>query len=200
MSQALPAPPRHDFESKGTANSWKHNSKSEVGAWHADEGQEERQREQKGNSHWQTDGQLAEGCRWSRASTSDWASDPFDGPGSASSQGHDSESKVCPDRSDDRKASLQEAMRKWAEQASMREDKALDIARKSKSEATSRRWGYPQSMVGSEISQAEIETLAPAIELYRACARHCQRSRRFGAAIHALPDPCFQYPSRLCQT
>ena len=116
----------------GTANSWQHDSKSEVGAWHADDRQEERQREQKDNRHWQTDGQVAEGGRWSRASTSDWASDPFDGPGSASSQGHDSESKVCPDRSDDRKASLQESMRKWAEQASMREDKALDIARKSK--------------------------------------------------------------------
>ena len=46
--------------------------------------------------------------------------------------GHDCESKGCFDRSDDRKASLQEAMRKWAEQASMREDKAVDIARKSK--------------------------------------------------------------------
>ena len=34
--------------------------------------------------------------------------------------------------SDERKASLQEAMRKWADQASMREDKALGIARKSK--------------------------------------------------------------------
>ena len=81
-------------------------------------------------------------------------------------------------------------------------------------------------MVGSEVSQADIETLAPAIELYRACARHCQRSRRFGAAIElcleeawsvnstadgqpreskksdlaealqALPDPCFQYSSK----
>ena len=80
----------------GAANSWQHDSKSEVGAWHADEGQEERQRE-----HWQTDGQVAEGGRWSRASTSDWASGPFDGPGSASSRGHDSESNVCFDRSDD---------------------------------------------------------------------------------------------------
>ena len=121
--------PRHDSESKGTdseskgtANSWQHDSKVEVGAWHADERQEERQREQKDNRHWQTDGQVAEG----------WASGPFDGPGSASSQGHDSESKVCSDRSDDRKGSLQESMRKWADQASMREDKALDIARKSK--------------------------------------------------------------------
>ena len=78
--------PRHDFESKGIANSWKHNSKSEVGAWHADEGHEERQREQKDNRHWQTDGQAAEGWRRSAAWTSDWASGPFDGPGSASSR------------------------------------------------------------------------------------------------------------------
>ena len=85
----------------GIASSWKHNSKSEVGVWHADEGQEERQRDS-------------------------------DGLGSAIAGGHDSESTVCPDRSGDRKACLQESMRKWAEQASMREDKALDIARKSK--------------------------------------------------------------------
>ena len=38
----------------------------------------------------------------------------------------------CADRIGDRKACLQESMRKWAEQASMREDKALDIATKSK--------------------------------------------------------------------
>ena len=104
--------PRHDSESKGTANSWQHDSKSEIRAWDVDERQEERQSEQKDNRH--------------------WASGPFDGPGSTSSQGQDSESKVCSDGSDDRKASLQESMRKWAEQASMREDKALDIARKSK--------------------------------------------------------------------
>ena len=131
------APSLDELDEPDIANSWKHNSKSEgpgsasswdrdwksgFGAWHTDEGREDRQREQKDNRHWQTDGQVAEG----------WASGPFDGPGSASSQGHDSESKVCPDRSDDRKASLQESMRKWAEQASMREDKALDIARKSK--------------------------------------------------------------------
>ena len=96
----------------GSASSPKHDSESEIRAWDADERQEERQSEQKDNRH--------------------WASGPFDGPGSASSQGHDSESKVRPDPSGDRKASLQESMRKWAEQASMREDKALDIARKSK--------------------------------------------------------------------
>ena len=119
----------------GSASSWDRDWKSGVCAWHTHEGREGRQREPEDNHHgwrWQTDGQVAEGGRWSRASTSDWASDPFDGPGSASSGGHDCESKVCFDRSDDRKASLQDAMRKWAEQASMREDKAVDIARKSK--------------------------------------------------------------------
>ena len=106
-----------------------------MSAWHTHEGQEVRPREPEDNHHgwrWQTDGQVAEGGRWSRASTSDWAWGSFDVPGSASSGGHDCESKVCFDRSDDLKASLQEAMRKWAEQASMREDKAVDIARKSK--------------------------------------------------------------------
>ena len=95
----------------GSASSWEHNSKSQVGAWHADERQEERQRKQKGN----------------RRSVG-----PPDGPGSASPVRQDSESMPCADRSGDRKACLQESMRKWAEQASMREDKALDIARKSK--------------------------------------------------------------------
>jgi len=162
----------------GAANSWQHDSKSEVGAWHADEGQEERQREQKGNRHWQTDGQVAEG----------WASGPFDGPGSASSQGHDSESKVCPDRSDDRKASLQESMRKWAEQASMREDKALDIARKSKAK---------RQREGGDTHRAWLDQKY----LKRTLKRLRQQSSSTAPAPGtASARAASEQPSRLCQT
>ena len=126
----------------------------------------------------QTDGQVAEG----------WASGPFDGPGSASSQGHDSESKVCPDRSDDRKASLQESMRKWAEQASMREDKALDIARKSKAK---------RQREGGDTHRAWLDQ--------KYLKRTLKRLRQPSSSTAPAPGTASaraasEQPSRLCQT
>ena len=117
----------------GSASSWDRDWKSGGCVRHTYEGRETRQREQENNHH---------GWRWTADSSSGW----HDEPGAASSWQHGSKSEVDAwhadegqsfegpgsASSDDRKASLQEAMRKWAEQASLREDKALDIARKSK--------------------------------------------------------------------
>ena len=60
----LPVPARLDLSRREAADDERRRLVARVARRAREHGQEERQREQKGNSHWQTDGQAAEGWRW----------------------------------------------------------------------------------------------------------------------------------------